>query len=117
MRRTRSPCCARVTTGHTTAPPSRVMNARRLIASPEAQTGHRSNSHAYSGRGLTGDRSDVCFGSIADIRIATRHVRFTADNDRKSGHSTYSFCQSSKLHLLAIASATRDEIRVLTQFA
>ena len=37
MRRIRSACCARAASGHTAAPPSSVMNSRRLIASPEAQ--------------------------------------------------------------------------------
>jgi hypothetical protein len=35
MRRTRSPCCARAATGHAAAaPPSNVMNSRRLIGHP-----------------------------------------------------------------------------------
>src|SRR5439155_14111368 len=38
--RTPSDCCARVAAGHITALPSRVINARRLIAGPEAQTRH-----------------------------------------------------------------------------
>ena len=29
-------CCARATSGHAAAAPSRVMNSRRLIAAPEA---------------------------------------------------------------------------------
>ena len=58
MSRTRSPCCARVSTGQATAPPSRVMNVRRLIAAPEAQTEHRSNYHVYSGRGLVCHAAD-----------------------------------------------------------
>jgi hypothetical protein len=29
---------------------------------------------------------DVCFGSLADICAAQRHVRFTPNSDRKSGH-------------------------------
>ena len=38
MRRIRSGCCARAANGHAAAMlPRRVMNSRRLIASPEAQ--------------------------------------------------------------------------------
>jgi hypothetical protein len=32
IRRTRSPCCARATSGHAAAPPSSVMNERRFTA-------------------------------------------------------------------------------------
>src|SRR5262245_61207449 len=53
MRRTRSPCCALVATGHTTAPPHNAMKSRRLIKTPEAQTRNGSNLHTYSGRGTT----------------------------------------------------------------
>jgi hypothetical protein len=42
MRRIRSPCCARATSGNdTVAPPSSVMNSRRLIGSPPAFTAGR----------------------------------------------------------------------------
>jgi hypothetical protein len=34
MRRTRSPCCARATTGHAAALPSPAMNCRRRIRDP-----------------------------------------------------------------------------------
>ena len=34
MRRIRSGCCARATTGHAAAPPRAAMNARRLISHP-----------------------------------------------------------------------------------
>ena len=34
MRRTPSPCCARAASGHAAAPPSSVMNSRRLTRSP-----------------------------------------------------------------------------------
>jgi hypothetical protein len=38
MRRIRSPCCPRATSGHVAAaPPTNAMNSRRLIAAPEAQ--------------------------------------------------------------------------------
>jgi hypothetical protein len=39
MRRMRSPCCARADSGQAAAPPSSVMNSRRLMgASPPAET-------------------------------------------------------------------------------
>jgi hypothetical protein len=38
MRRMRSACCARAKSGHVAAaPPTNVMNSRRLIAAPEGQ--------------------------------------------------------------------------------
>src|SRR5262249_23245613 len=51
MRRCPSRCCAYVVIGHAAAPPIRAMNSRRLIAAPEARTGHRTNAHLNSGRG------------------------------------------------------------------
>ena len=35
MSRIRSPCCARAASGHAAAPPTSVMNSRRLIATPQ----------------------------------------------------------------------------------
>jgi hypothetical protein len=79
MRRTRSPCCALVATGHTTAPPNNAMKSRRLIKTPEAQTRNASNLHTYSGRGTTlrmsasdmfSAKADVRFGSEADIEAS-----------------------------------------------
>ena len=47
-RRIRSFCCARTASGHAAAaPPRKVMNSRRLIADPEAQTEHRSGSNPH----------------------------------------------------------------------
>jgi hypothetical protein len=52
MRRMRSLCCARATTGHTAAaPPRREMNSRRLIAAPRLKSGDRIGKDQYTGRG------------------------------------------------------------------
>ena len=41
MRRMRSACCARAARGHATAaPPNSLMNSRRLICLPMAETRH-----------------------------------------------------------------------------
>src|SRR6516225_1463199 len=80
MRRCPSRCCAYVVIGHAAAPPISVMNSRRLIAAPEAMTGHRTNAHLNSGRGQ--EASDVRFGSKADISLSPDDVRFTPN----SGH-------------------------------
>jgi hypothetical protein len=50
MRRIRSPCCARAASDHAAAPPSRVMNLRRLhrwkcINNPPAET-HEQDTRA-----------------------------------------------------------------------
>src|SRR5215469_8502097 len=37
MRRTFSRCCARTASGHAAAPPTSVMNSRRLIVAPRGQ--------------------------------------------------------------------------------
>src|SRR5262249_20518553 len=37
MCRIRSPCCARAASGHATAPPTSVMNSRRLMVAPRGQ--------------------------------------------------------------------------------
>jgi len=48
-------------------------------------TGHRIASNEQTGRGgLT--EAHVRFGSQADMCGAIRHVRFTPESDRKSGH-------------------------------
>ena len=67
MRRTRSPCCARVAIGHTTAPPSKVMNVRRLIAAPEAQIKYRT-AQTILFEGTPRQLRYVRFGSLADIQ-------------------------------------------------
>src|SRR5262249_45462638 len=52
-RRSRSGCCARNASGHVVAAPISVMRSRRLIACPEAQTGHRAGSNWEVGSGQT----------------------------------------------------------------
>ena len=44
MRRTRSPCCARATTGHAAALPSPAMNSRRLCVTGEEIGGDKQRS-------------------------------------------------------------------------
>ena len=79
MRRIRSPCCARAASGHAAAaPPSSVMNSRRLIAAPEAQDEASYRLRLAHWKGA----ADVRFGSLADMCSAKRHVRFTPE----SGH-------------------------------
>src|SRR5215475_6931260 len=97
-------CCADVLIGHVAvAPTISVMNSRRLIASPEAQTRNGSNLRRHSGRGSLGD---VRFGSKADICSAQAHVCFTPKSDREkripaNGH----VCFTPKADM---CSATRD---------
>ena len=67
------------------ATPRSVMNLRRFIAHPEAETSNGSNLHWHSGRGRPQAPTDVRFGSKADICGATSHVRFTPNSDRESG--------------------------------
>ncbi|MGB2596108.1 MAG: hypothetical protein WBC87_14420, partial [Pseudolabrys sp.] len=59
-------CCANAENGQVAAtPPTNLMNARRLIASPEAED-----------RGIVSGRtSNVRFGSKADMCSATEYVR------------------------------------------
>jgi hypothetical protein len=45
-----------------------------------------SDSELNAGRNRVGRRSNVRFGSKADMRTAQSHVCFTPDTDRKSGH-------------------------------
>src|SRR6516225_11623119 len=56
IRRSRSGCCARNASGHVVAAPISVMKSRRLIACPEAQTGHRTGSNWEVGSGQTDAR-------------------------------------------------------------
>src|SRR5262249_11067869 len=62
-------CCERAASGHAAAETATIfMNSRRLIAAPEAQTGHRTDL-PFSLEGVD-YRHDVRFGSKADIRAA-----------------------------------------------
>src|SRR5262245_40900611 len=79
-------CWAREANGHAaTAPPTKRMNWRRLIVTPEAQTRNGSNLCQRSGGGFASGRTDVRFGSKADMCSAKGHVRFTPHSDRESG--------------------------------
>ena len=102
MRRIRSGCCARAASGHAdAAPPSIVMNSRRLIASPEAQ------NHAKRQRKGTTPVADVERGWTwvrgreynapflrrlgprwvrIDRLASTMHVRSNPNNVDWSGH-------------------------------
>src|SRR5215472_10046948 len=60
-------CCARAASGHAAAPPTSVMNSRRLIASPQGS--EQSIVAGQTGR-LEVDKTalgDVRFGSLTDI--------------------------------------------------
>src|SRR5262245_60674069 len=81
MRRTRSFCCARAVSGQAAAPPTSVMNSRRLIADPRGSQGIVA-AETYTGK----DPANVRFGSKADICGANSHVRFTPNSDRESRH-------------------------------
>src|SRR5262249_10786114 len=74
-------CCACTASGHIAATLSSVMNSRRLIASPEARTGHLcfSNYHVEKSNATV----DVRFGSKADFGIAKGHVRFAPESRHK----------------------------------
>src|SRR5262249_47025112 len=62
-------CCERAASGQAAAETATIfMNSRRLIAAPEAQTGHRTDL-PFSLEGVH-YRHDVRFGSKADIRAA-----------------------------------------------
>jgi hypothetical protein len=90
MRRFRSGCCARAPSGQTAAtPPNSVMKSRRLINFPEAQREPSYRLNVALGKAPVGvkkqaveRRTDVRFGSKADIRAVKSHVRFTPE----SGH-------------------------------
>src|SRR5262245_8707497 len=79
MRRIPSDCCARVAIGQTTAPPSTPMNVRRLIAAPEAQTGHRTGSNYPIER----PPHDVRFGPQADSCKAAKWLFDQLVGERK----------------------------------
>src|SRR5689334_11071263 len=72
-------CCERAASGHVAATlPTRPINSRRLIASPEA---HDNASYRLK-PGEWKQQADVRFGSKADIAARLRYVRFTLE----SGH-------------------------------
>src|SRR5690348_12765738 len=62
----------------------RFGNHRAASFSPSTLRTHRSGSNRHTGRGYV-VAADVRFGSQADICVATSHVRFTVNSDRKSG--------------------------------
>ena len=83
MRRIRSGCCARAASGHAAAPPSSVMNSRRLIAAPEAQERHRNGSNSPIVKGPA--YATVVMSALGHKRTCAdnlRDVRFTPE----SGH-------------------------------
>jgi hypothetical protein len=57
-----------------------MINSRRLIGAPEVRT------EIVATLTLSQEESDVRFGSKTDMCGAKRHVRFTPESDRKSGH-------------------------------
>src|SRR5262249_55760329 len=71
-------CCARTETGQAAvAPPSNLMNSRRLIASPRGSCRGIVTIQTRLVKGWP----NVRFGSKADICSAQRHVRFTPESD------------------------------------
>src|SRR5262249_29827807 len=65
-------CCALTVSGTAAAaPPTSVMNSRRLIATSTFKTGYRSGSNWQIGSGV-----DVRFGSKADMCSAKGDVRY-----------------------------------------
>jgi hypothetical protein len=48
-RRIRSPCCAPAVSGHAAAPPSRVMNSRRLMRLPRTKDHVDKTEHSTNG--------------------------------------------------------------------
>ena len=61
MRRMRSPCCARTTSGHAAAPPSSVMKSRRLIPCARDELGRLQQGNVRNGMGGSGS---VCGAAI-----------------------------------------------------
>ena len=70
MRRMRSGCCARAASGHAAAPPSSVMNSRRLMR-PTA--GRPTGWTIAPRKGLVGVTANVRLGSLADLAKPPRH--------------------------------------------
>ena len=88
MRRICSGCCARAGSGHVAAAlPISEMKSRRLIAAPEAWTAIVATVTCIP------EGVDVRFGSKPDMCAARRHVRFTPNSDRESGHYSVSYAQ------------------------
>src|SRR5262245_48184513 len=74
-------CCARAVKGHVTAPLSKIIRSRRLMAGPRASK-LLSLAHCKGWRTGSWERSVyVRFGSKADICSASTHVRFTPNSD------------------------------------
>jgi hypothetical protein len=70
MRPTRSACCARASSGHTTAAlPNSLMNARLFIAAPKIRKGI-----------VSAQTENVRFGPIADISLLDHFVRSGEQN-------------------------------------
>src|SRR5215475_10653287 len=89
MRKTFPVCCARTATGHAAAaPPMNEMNSRRLIASPEARTGHRTGS-TYPLEGVTGGHQMSALGHKRTYAVhqpmSALHPIATAKADMRKG--------------------------------
>src|SRR5215468_4151265 len=105
MRRTRSLCCARAASGHAAAPPSNVMNSRRLKAgmglSHPVQPVSRTLSLARRDRpGPWDNPESVCIDHLAAIDAAD------LDQDRRHRSAA-----TSHIMLNAIAVFARSELR------
>jgi hypothetical protein len=94
MRRMRAPWARAVSGQVAAAPPTKVMNSRRLIVfAPEAQGTHPSGLSRRTKRA-----PNVSFGSKADIAASRRDVHFIPENGHRSDvHHPASANANSKL--------------------
>src|SRR5215510_9260355 len=86
MRRTRSPCCARAASGHVVTAAPRVMNSRRLMASPLGR-----GSHCFMGgsvddrtrRQRPRDRAGVIHVARDFVQVGPHHAPEPCQGDRR----------------------------------
>src|SRR5215470_11571631 len=97
MRRVRSSCCERASSGQISAAAlNNVMNSRRLIADPRGPQG------IVAAQTCTGkDPAHVRFGSKADMCGAPTHVRFTPKADVCSAKANVHFGPIADIEVVA----------------
>ena len=97
-------CCACAVSGQATVtPPRRVMNSRRLIATPEGSGQGILPTCTRSLEGSGVEPADVRFGSKADMCSAQAHVRFTPN----SGHVTNRYSITSSAAICKVGGTLR----------
>src|SRR5262245_6021315 len=78
-------CCPTAVSGQATTLLSKVMNSRRFIVTLDVQDEHSIGSNWHVER-VHGRRVMSALGQKKDMCGAKRHVCFTPDSDRESGH-------------------------------